>query len=111
MGKTGNRQNKTRTVKTVINGDEKLPSPALDRRRSFAGFDRERAAYERIKPTLLAKSAGKYVVIVGDKVIGPLESHAEAEAAGYTRFGIGPLYVKQVLAEEPVVEVTRFHAT
>jgi hypothetical protein len=39
------------------------------------------------------------VVIVGDEVVGPLESHEEAESAGYTRFGIGPLYVKRVLAE------------
>jgi hypothetical protein len=29
---------------------------------------------------------------------------------GYERFGLGPLYIKQVLAEEPVAEVTRFIA-
>jgi hypothetical protein len=79
-------------------------------RRPFVGFDRERATYERLKPALLAKAEGKYVVIVGDEVIGPLEIHEDAELAGYTRFGIGPLYIKQVLAEEPVIEVTRFYA-
>ena len=51
------------------------------------------------------------MVIVGDEVVGPLESHADAELAGYGQFGIGPLYIKQVLAEEPVIKVSRFLAT
>jgi hypothetical protein len=49
------------------------------------------------------------VVIVGDEVVGPLDSHVDAERAGYARFGLGPLYVKQVVAEEPGVEVTRLY--
>ena len=55
-----------------------LPPPPCDRR-PFAGFDRERATYQRLKPDLLASVEGKYVVIVGDEVVGPLESHEEAE--------------------------------
>ncbi len=86
-----------------------MPTPAPGQRRPFGGFDRERATYRRLKLDLLARVAGKYVVIVGDEFVGPLESHAEAERAGYERFGIGPLYVKHVVVEEPVVEVTRLH--
>jgi hypothetical protein len=100
----------TSIEKTAQPTPEASPTRTLGRRRPFAGFDRERAAYERLKPALIASAEGKYVVIVGDEAIGPLQSHEDAEAAGYLRFGLGPLYVKQVLAKEPVVEITRFHA-
>jgi hypothetical protein len=79
-------------------------------RRPFSGFDLERATYAGLKPELLAQAEGKYVAIVGDKVIGPLDSHQEAEQAGYAAFGLGPLYIKQILAVEPVAEVTRLVA-
>jgi len=86
-----------------------LPPPSHSQRRPFTGFDRERATYDQLKPDLLASDEGKYVVIVGDEVVGPLGSHEEAERAGYKRFGLGPLYVTQVVAEEPVFEVSRLH--
>jgi hypothetical protein len=76
-------------------------------RRPFTGFDIERATYAGLKPELLAQAEGKYVAIVGDAVVGPLDSHQEAEHAGYATFGLGPLYIQQILAVEPVAEVTR----
>jgi len=82
------------------------PDSRSQPRRSFAGFDRERATYERHKPELLKSAAGKFVVIVGDELVGPLETDEEAERVGYARFGLGPLYIKQVLAEEPPALVT-----
>jgi hypothetical protein len=87
------------------------PATSLKIRRPFVGYDREIETYNRLKPGLLAHAEGRYVVLVGDEMIGPFRSHSEAEAAGYARFGLGPLYIKQVLAEEPVIEVTRFVAT
>jgi hypothetical protein len=72
------------------------------------GFDRERATYERHKPELLRTAEGKWVVIVGDELVGPLESDEEAERAGYRRFGLGPQYIKQVLAQEPPPVVLPF---
>jgi hypothetical protein len=83
-------------------------APALKARRPFVGYDRETEAYEHMKPDLLARAEGCYVVLVGDEMIGPYRDHSEAEAAGYASFGLGPLYIKQILAEEPVIEVTRF---
>ncbi len=80
-------------------------------RRPFVGYDRELEAYERRKPALLAEAENLFVVFVGDEMIGPFRSHSEAEKAGYSRFGLGPLFIKQVLAEEPVIEVTRFVAS
>jgi hypothetical protein len=69
--------------------------------RPFTGFDREIATYERIKPAMLERAEGKWVTIVGEEVIGPLDDMEEAVRAGYRRFGLGPLYVKQILAQEP----------
>jgi uncharacterized protein (DUF433 family) len=74
--------------------------------RPFLGYDRERAAYARLKPGLLAHAPGKYVVLVGEEVEGPVDTFGDALRAGWRRFGLGPLYVKQVLAEEsPFAEV------
>ncbi len=75
--------------------------------RPFTGFDRERAAYERLKLELLARAEGKYVVLVGEEIEGPVDSFGDALRAGYRRFGHGPLYVKQVRTVEPIVEVSR----
>lgn len=121
MAKPANHHNKMQpratTTTRKARARKSTPRPVVDslppdppsQRRLFTGFDRERATYLQLKPDLLVSDEGKYVVIVGDEVLGPLESHEEAERAGYKRFGLGPLYVKQVVAEEPVFEVSRLH--
>jgi hypothetical protein len=76
-------------------------------RRPFVGFDVEVETYARLKPELLPRFEGKFVVIVGDEIEGPVDTFSDALRAGYRRFGLGPLFVKQILATEPVVEVTR----
>ena len=76
-------------------------------RRPFTGFAREAATYARLKPELLRTAEGKFVVIVGEEMVGPVDAFGDALQAGYRRFGPGPLYVKQVLAEEPVAQITR----
>jgi hypothetical protein len=83
------------------------PGVLTQARRPFHGFDLETATYERLKPELLSRFPGKFVVIVGEEAEGPVETFREALRAGYRRFGLGPLFVKQILAVEPVVEVTR----
>ena len=83
------------------------PGVTTQARRPFGGFGLEIMTYARLKPDLLARSPGKFVVIVGDEVEGPVETFQEALRIGYRRFGLGPLYIKQVLAVEPTVEVTR----
>jgi hypothetical protein len=81
------------------------PGPSVTR--PFRGFDVERATYERLKPDLLTLAEGQFVVMVGEEWAGPVETADDAEAMGYARFGIGPLYVKRVTAEEPVDEISR----
>lgn len=86
-----------------------MPTPieTSTRRRPYRGFDVERATYERILPELLKTSEGLFVVIVGEECVGPLESDVAAECAGYEAFGLGPLYIRQVLVAEPPALVTR----
>jgi hypothetical protein len=72
-------------------------------RRPFLGFERERKAYETRKNELLESMPGKFVVLVGGQMIGPFSTEDEAERAGYETFGLGPLYIKRILAEEPFV--------
>jgi hypothetical protein len=72
--------------------------------RPFVGYDRERAAYARFRPELLERADGQYVVLVGDEIEGPFDTFEEALRAGWQRFGLGPLYVKQIGAEEPADE-------
>jgi hypothetical protein len=66
-------------------------------------FERERAAYARVKEELLATAEAEYVVFVGDEMIGPFSSEDDAERAGYMTFGLGPLYIKRIVAQERVV--------
>ncbi len=80
---------------------------AINQRRPFLGYEVEPATFDRRKDSLLREAEGKYVVIVGDEVVGPVESFEEALRAGYRRFGLGPLYIKQILAEEPRFEISR----
>lgn len=80
------------------------PSPSGRIRREprpFVGFDREIATYERLKPELLEKGEGRWIVIVGEDVLGPFDEISDAERAGLRRFGEGPMFIKQVLTEEP----------
>ncbi len=83
------------------------PGETAQARRQFLGFNTEAATYAQLKPELISDFPGKFVVIVGNEVEGPVDTFPEALRAGYRRFGLGPLFIKQILTIEPVVEVTR----
>ncbi len=80
--------------------ESSAPGPSHGERRPFLGFDREVATYERHKPELLEMAEGKWVVVVVDEVVGAFDDIVQAERAGLKRFGAGPLYIKQVLAQD-----------
>jgi hypothetical protein len=67
-----------------------------------ASLNREQAVYESNLSRRLSDHEGEYVLIKDDQVGGFYESRDEALTAGYTRFGIGPLFLKQVSPSEPV---------
>jgi hypothetical protein len=62
--------------------------------------------YRRKLPELLANE-GKYVVIHGDEIAGICETHADALAIGYERYGDQPFLVRQIREKEPILVLTR----
>ena len=80
---------------------EKAKARSNQRTRA-ASLNREQSVYEANLPGWVSNHEGKHVLIKSDEVVGFYESRDEALAAGYTRFGVGPLFVKQVSPSEPV---------
>jgi hypothetical protein len=70
-----------------------------------ASFHREQSVYEANLSLWLPDHEGQYVLIKGEDIGGFYDSRDEALAAGYSRFGIGPLFVKRVLPSEPVYHI------
>lgn len=52
--------------------------------------------YNKLKDELISKSAGKFVLIKGDKLIDTFESQADAINAGYKQFGNVPFLVRLI---------------
>ena len=79
------------------------------RRRSKASrgatLKRGQAVYEANLSAWLIDHEREYVLIKGNTVDGFYDSPDDALTAGYSRFGIRPLFVKQVLATEPVYNI------
>ena len=72
--------------------------------RPHVDYDTERAAYARRKVDLLREAPGRFVVFVGQEMIGPYDDFRTAHQNGLRRFGPGPLYIKQILSIEPSAE-------
>jgi hypothetical protein len=67
-----------------------------------ASLRREQAVYEAHLPGWLREHEADHVLIKGDDVVGFFSTRDEALAVGYARFGVVPLFVKQVAASEPI---------
>jgi hypothetical protein len=73
-----------------------------DRRPRTVSLNQEQAVYEANLPQWLHEHEGAHVLIKGNEVVGFYEARDEALAAGYARFGVAPLFVKQIAASEPI---------
>jgi hypothetical protein len=73
-----------------------------DRRPRTVSLNREHAVYETNLPRWVQEHECAHVLIKGDEVVGFYNTRDEALAAGYARFGVVPLFVKQIAATEPV---------
>jgi hypothetical protein len=70
-------------------------------------LEKEQRTYERERQNLLA-SAGKYVLIGDDAVVGIYDAYADALKAGYDKFGVKqPFLVKRIEAVEGIQCFTR----
>ena len=70
------------------------------RARSDETFERERAAFERLKPELLKTHRGKFVAVVNEQVVDVDSDRVKLVLRVYDRFGYRPIYV-QLVKEHP----------
>jgi hypothetical protein len=62
-------------------------------------MEREHQAYQRLLRTPeLADQAGRFVIIVGDQLLGAFDGYNEAAVAGYRACGFSPFLLKRVPA-------------
>ena len=64
-------------------------------------------AYEKHKPELVAEHEGKFVLFCGSDLVGVWDTYKDALQAGYTKVGLRPFLVRQVLGIEQVQFFTR----
>jgi len=68
-------------------------------------FQKEKQAFERLKPELLEKNRGQFVVIREKKAVLFGDNKTELAQKAYKQFGYGPLYIGLVEEEPEVVHI------
>lgn len=68
-------------------------------------FEREQKYYDDHKRDLLEHHAGKYVLVVGDELVGTFDNQEAAYGVGIERFGNVPLFIKRVEADDPPASI------
>ncbi len=82
-------------------------SPVGTNGRYVMTLERELATFQANLPNLLGTAAGKFVLIHGGNIVGTWDTWGEALNAGYERFDLGPFLVKQIVADEQPLFVSR----
>jgi|SRR5579872_523318 len=79
-----------------------LPAPVINLpKRDDDKWERERSAFQRMLPTLLATSRGKYVAIHKESVVETADSSAEAAQRAYAKCGYIPIFIGFVSDQGP----------
>jgi len=68
-------------------------------------FERERAAFERLKPQLLKTHRGKFVAVVDEQVVDLDTDRVRLALRVYDRFGYRPIYVQMIEEHLPRVRL------
>lgn len=87
-----------------------MQSPAItagNRNGSAASLEREMETYRQRLPGLLATDEGRFVLIHGEQVAGVWDTWQAAMEEGYRRFNLEPFLVKQIVAHEKPIFVSR----
>ena len=87
--------------------DRPESTAAQGRPRRPTGLEREIATYRARLPEFLRDHEDQFVLIRGEEVLGFWPTFDEALEVGYDRFGLVPLLVKKVRAEEPIYYFSR----
>jgi hypothetical protein len=62
----------------------------------YPEFEAEKAAFERLEPSLMKTYAGKYVAVRGGQVVDSDEDKMRLITRVYDELGYGPMYVHKV---------------
>ena len=65
----------------------------------------EHQTFEALKNSLLGTDRGRYALIHGNEFAGCWDTEHDAVQLGYMKFGNVPFLVKQVLEQEPRIEI------
>jgi len=68
-------------------------------------FEKEKRAFERLKPELMKNHHGEYVVIRDGKAVLFGRNKTELARKAYEKFGYRPLYIGLVQEEPEVVHI------
>lgn len=72
-------------------------------------LEKEMNVFDKQLPDLLEKSAGKFVLIKEDEIIGVYEAREDALRAGYEKFRQEPFLVREIVAiPEPLNFASNF---
>ncbi|MEI7687349.1 MAG: DUF5678 domain-containing protein [Planctomycetota bacterium] len=78
---------------------ETMAAPEVRRSADPTKFERERAAFVRLRPELLTQYRGQFVAIHDEKVVGHGSNHQAVAFAAYEKFVYLPIYV-DLIADE-----------
>jgi hypothetical protein len=71
-------------------------------------FERETAAFQRELPRLLEEGErGRFALVFGDEVVSVWDTRRDAVQVGRERFGMVPIFVKEIQAVERLVFISR----
>lgn len=63
-------------------------------------LETEKRAFERLKPELLQRAAGKFALIVGDQLEGTFDTEGAAYEAGISKYGNVPMLIQRISTEQ-----------
>ena len=69
-------------------------------------FAKELEVFDRILPTLLETDYGRWALIKDSDFIGAYDTEGDAIATGYRDFGNVPFFTRQILNEQPVINMS-----
>ena len=78
------------------------PESPTTRDRTMFDYSREIAAHDRARPALMERYPGKFVVFVGEEMLGPFETFVATVRAAYEKFGRRAIYVRQLVPNDDV---------
>jgi len=82
-----------------------VPSQHVPRTPRSETFEREKRAFQRLKPLLMKSHRGEYVVIRDGKAVLFGRNKVELARKAYGKFGYGPLYIGLVQEEPEVIHM------